>query len=336
MPTADSNNFFRDCDRDGKKIWKGIREIVHCKPSSNERTITIVENEKEITDPREIADRFNQYFANIGKNIASQIPVTSKCPMDYLNRPSCDSFYLFPTSSTEIETEIGKLQLGKAVGPSSLPVNIMKLIRFVISKPLELIFNASFATGIVPSEFKVANVIPIFKNGSQYDLCNYRPISLLSIFNKILEKLMYTRLIKFLEKNNVLSEKQFGFRSGHSTQQAILSIIDRIQRAIDHRNYSCGIFLDFSKAFDTINHNILIQKLGYYGIRGVAKDWFVSYLSDRKQFVTVNGIQSEPCEITCGVPQGSVLGPLLFLLYINDIHKCSSVLDFHLFADDAN
>ena len=248
------NDFFRDCNRDGKKIRKGIREIVNCKPSANERTITIAENGKEITDQKEISSKFNNYFANIGKDIASQIPVTSKSPVDYLNRPLCNSFYLFPTSSTEIEREIGKLQSGKAVGPSSLPVNIMKIIRLVISKPLKLIFNASFTTGIVPSEFKVANVIPIFKKGSQYDLCNYRPISLLLVFIKILEKLMYTRLTKFLDKNNVLSKNQFGFRSGHSTQQAILCIIDRIQRAINKRNYSCGIFLDFSKAFDTINH----------------------------------------------------------------------------------
>ena len=134
------------------------------------------------------------------------------------------------------------------MGPSSLPVNIMKIIRLVISRPLELIFNASFTTGIVPSEFKVANVIPIFKKVFQYDLCNYRPISLLSVFNKILEKLMYTRLIKFLDNNNVLSENQFGFRSGHSTQQAILCIIDRIQRAINNRNYSCGIEQEVNEA----------------------------------------------------------------------------------------
>ena len=165
---------------------------------------------------------------------------------------------------------------------------------------------------------------------------NYRPISLLSIFNKILEKLVYNRLITFIAKYNILYDKQFGFRRNHSTLHATLLITDKIQRAIEDGLFSCGIFLDFSKAFDTVDHSILLKKLNHYGIRGIANDWFASYLSNRRQYVTIGSIKSDDTLIAHGVPQGSVLGPLLFLLYINDFSKCSNVFDFHIFADDTN
>ena len=206
----------------------------------------------------------------------------------------------------------------------------------MIAKPLETLFNILFITGIVPNSFKVAEVIPVYKKGSQTNLCNYRPISLLSIFNKLLEKLMFKRLIDFLEKNNMFYDRQFGFRAKHSTDHAILSIIDKIQRAIDKSDFSCGIFLDFSKAFDTANHKILLKKVEYYGVRGIARNWFASYLYNRQQTVVINNTASDPQNITYGIPQGSVLGPLLFLIYINDFHSSSKLFDFHLFADDAN
>ncbi len=192
------------------------------------------------------------------------------------------------------------------------------------------------ANGIFPHKLKLAKVVPVYKSEDKMLVSNYRPISVLPVFSKILEKLMHFRLETFINKHNILSQNQFGFREKYSTNMALLDIIDNITQTLDSKAYSLGIFLDLSKAFDTIDHTILLSKLENYGVRGLALNWFKSYLSNRQQSVEINTNISLMQPITCGVPQGSILGPLLFIIYINDITKVSTQMKSILFADDTN
>ena len=232
---------------------------------------------------------------------------------------------------------INDLSSNKALGPNSIPTNIFHLIKLSVAQPLVNIINLSFEKGIYIDDLKISKVIPIFKDkGSDLEYTNYRPISLLSNINKIIEKLMHERLYSFLEKYKCIYDLQFGFRSGHSTTHALLDLTEDIRKAIDDNKYAVGVFIDLQKAFDTVDHDILLKKLYHYGIRGTANAWFKSYLSNRKQFVSIKGIDSNLKAMNFGVPQGSVLGPLLFLIYINDLHCAIKHSVIRHFADDTN
>jgi hypothetical protein len=223
-----------------------------------------------------------------------------------------------------------------AVGWDLFPSSIFKENKNPLAKVLLHIINISLEQGIFPKELKMANVVPIFKSGDTDQIGNYRPVSLLSTVSKVFERIFYTRLLTFITEQHILYIMQFGFREGHSTQQAIIKLLESIIDNLDNGNYAAAIFLDFSKAFDTVNHQILLRKLNHYGIRGVGNSWVESYLSNRSQFCKFGGSKSNTSIISCGVPQGSILGPLLFLLYINDLGTIFQNLDTILFADDSN
>ena len=331
-------NYFTENNKNLRKIWQGIKEIINIKSKNNDHPTCITDNET-ITDPTQISNKFNNYFSGIADAILEERKYHgNKHHSDFLTDPLPFSIIddFLPTDEKEICEFISQFKINKGTGPNSIPTEILHLIKFEIAKPLSHIINLSFTTGIHPDKLKIAQVIPVFKKGSKLSVNNYRPISLLSNVNKLFEKIMHSRIYKFLDKHKCFYNLQFGFREKHSTNHALISIVDKISTALDKNRVVCGVFVDFQKAFDTVNHNILLNKLSHYGIRGNVNNWFRSYLQDRKQYVSILGFNSAYSTLHHGVPQGSVLGPLLFLIYINDLHKAIKFSTVYHFADDTN
>ena len=276
------------------------------------------------------------FFTNIGESLASKIPSTTRSPMSYLTHIYHKTIFLRPVSKNELILIMKQLKSNTSAGYDDLSPKVLQYGHQLLIDPLKHLVNLSLSQGIFPDELKIAKVLPLFKGGNQAVFNNYRPISILCSLSKIFERIFYNRLFEFLKQEDILYDKQFGFRKAHSTDMALTLLLDQISHAMEQGEYVLGVFLDFSKAFDTVNHDILLSKLDHYGIRGVANKWVSSYLSNRTQYVSYDGHTSVSKNIKCGVPQGSILGPLLFLIYINDLSKISHHLYMIMFADDTN
>ena len=283
----------------------------------------------------EIANGINKFFSTIGEELANKIKTKTDFKR-YLQNRRTQSMTLQLTDVPEVTKIIQSLKSTKSAGHDGIRPGHLKSCGHILTEPITHLINLSLSTGKVPSQLKLARVIPVYKKDDPTEPGNYRPISLLSIINKILEKVMCKQLTNFLEKQKIIYKYQFGFRKKHSTVQAVIEIVENIIEELDKGNTIAGLYLDLSKAFDCVDHEILLYKLNHYGIRGLPLKWLTNYLTDRSQYTAVNGVESATHKIKYGVPQGSVLGPLLFLIYVNDISSATPQHQLRLFADDSN
>ena len=288
-----------------------------------------------ITDGVEIANGFCEFYCQVGPKLAGKIkPERDKYFMDYMGDKVTDNLTWRPTTAREVEDTCRRLDPGKGMGWDGISPKVVKAVARELSGSLSRLFNCCMREGFYPTSFKVARVVPVFKAEDPTLFSNYRPVSVLPVLSQIFERILKVRLVEFFDKHAVVISGQYGFRSGHSTDMAILDMVEKVRSAWTSKNVALGVFIDLKKAFDTVDHDILLQKLEHYGVRGQTLLLLKSYLSDRSQYVCYGGYESERGPVECGVPQGSVLGPLFFLLYVNDMVRASKELYLVLFADD--
>lgn len=330
-------------DNPAKTSWNVLSELTNSN-KNGKNNITIIDNKKRIENPDELALLFNNFFINTPLEIKNQIPLP-KTPIDVTDKYNVNTLFLNPFTSIELyNLLIAKLKNKKSSGPDDIPMFIIKNNLQLIINPLTYLVNLSFLSGTFPSCLKTGKVTPIFKKKDPHSLDNYRPITVPSGFSKILEYSFLDRLLSFINKYNILTDNQHGFRNGKSTATAIHSFYETLIKYIDAGECPVGIFCDLSRAFDCVDHDILINKLYTYGIRGTSQEWIASFLTARKQYVCINHMSqneircytSDPKQINMGVVQGSVMGPVLFLLYINNIISLSNDVYFTLYADDTS
>ncbi|CAH1252651.1 Hypp973 [Branchiostoma lanceolatum] len=318
---------------DQSLMWKIINAFTGKSKSKSQVQNLVRPDNTSTSNPSEMAQEFNDYFSTCASKLTDGMTAPQGNPLRHIPEPT-RTFSFESVDESTVLNELQRLKTKKATGLDKIPSKLLKDSAPVIVKPLTHIFNLSLATGQVPTDWKEAQISPIHKSGNRANVANYRPVSVLSVMSKVMEKLVGNQVTRFLTRHDLLTTHQSGFRRHHSTATAVQKIVEDIKSAFNCSKVTVALFLDLRKAFDTVNHDILLGKLKKLGFDNDVTNWFESYLADRFQTTHLQGQYSSKSRVNCGVPQGSVLGPLLFCLYVNDLPNVIRNCSIQMYADD--